>query len=68
MAVPYFHQFMYQSILKTAVGVEFNVRTAPFPMFYVFELQAASQQSIIFSIIVGIALSIIPCVIISFII
>ena len=37
MSVPYFSQYIYQSILKTAKPeIEFNVSTVPFPIMYVF--------------------------------
>jgi len=40
-AVPYFSQFIYQSILKTMQpDLKFNTKTAPFPTFYVFETRA----------------------------
>lgn len=68
VSVPYFHQYMYQSILKNAVGAEFTVQTSPFPIFFVFSSRVDSGQAIDFAIITSIALALIPCVIISFII
>jgi len=60
---------MYQSILKSVnEDIQFNVVTAPFPVFYVFESRVASAQALDFASLVSIALALIPCVIISFII
>lgn len=59
---------MYQSILKNVKGVELNVKTAPFPIFFVFSSRVASGQAIDFAVITAIALALIPCVIVSFII
>lgn len=68
-SIPYFQQYMYQSILKNVnKDVEFEVKTVPFPVFYVFESRVDSTQSIDFGVLVSIALALIPCVIISFII
>ena len=44
------------------------MQTAPFPVFFVFESRVASGQALDFGVIVSIALALIPCVIISFII
>lgn len=60
---------MYQSILTNVnPDITFNVQTSPFPAFFVFESRAASGQALDFGFIVSIALALIPCVIISFII
>lgn len=60
---------MYQSILANVDSdIKFNVQTAPFPVFYVFSSRVASGQALDFSSIVSIALALIPCVIVSFII
>ena len=64
---------MYQSVLSTAFGTEdtpfvFNTETAPFPVFQLFESRVASGKALDFQFIVSIALALIPCVIISFII
>lgn len=68
-SVPYFQQYMYESILTNVnKDITFNVFTTPFPIFYVFESRVASGQSIDFAVISAIALALIPCVIISFII
>ena len=68
-SVPYFSQYMYESILTNVnPDATFNVQTSPFPAFYVFESRAASGQALDFGFIVSIALALIPCVIISFII
>ena len=67
--VPYFTQYLYSSILKTAnPKINFNTVTAPFPEFYVFSIRAQSTQAIDFSTIISIALAIIPCVTIGLII
>jgi len=43
MSVPYFHQYMYESILSNVdSNIKFNVQTAPFPVFYVFSSRVAS--------------------------
>lgn len=67
--VPYFTQYLYESILKTAnPNIKFNTVNAPFPEFYVFSIRAQSTQAIDFSTIISIALAIIPCVTIGLII
>lgn len=67
--MPYFSQYMYQSILKTVDdSIVFNVETVPFPIFYVFESRVASGQALDFAVLVSIACALIPCVIISYII
>jgi len=71
--VPYFHQYMYDSIFTNVnkdldKTIQLEVTTAPFPIFYVFESRVASGQAIDFAVLVSIALALIPCVIISFII
>ena len=68
--MPYFAQYMYESIFNSIAEkpIKFTVNTAPFPVFYVFESRVGSTQAIDFAIIVAIALALIPCVIISFII
>lgn len=48
--------------------IQFNVKTAPFPVFFVFESRVASTQALDFGSIVSLALALIPCVIISFVI
>ena len=68
-SVPYFSQYMYESVLKQVnPNIQFKVQTAPFPVFFVFESRVASGQALDFGVIVSIALALIPCVIISFII
>jgi len=42
--------------------------TAPFPVFYVFRSKVAATQALDFAVFISIALALIPCVIISFII
>ena len=69
VSIPYFHQYMYESILSNAKpGLKFETTTAPFPIFFVFASRVASGQAIDFAVLVSIALALIPCVIISFII
>ena len=69
MSIPYFHQYMYESILKNVnPNVKFETTTAPFPIFFVFESRVDSGQALDFGVLVTIALALIPCVIISFII
>ena len=70
MVTAYYPQFMYQSILKTALDkpdFEFNVNTQPFPVFWVF--QSRSDQTIAFNyaIDVAFAIALIPCVMVSYI-
>ena len=68
-AVPYFSQFMYESILKTVdPTIKFKTTTAPFPVFYVFETRSQSTQAIDFAVIISVAMSLIPCVTIALII
>ena len=47
VSVPYFAQYIYESIFKTVTpGIKFNVVTAPFPTFYLFESRSASSQAV----------------------
>lgn len=42
-SVPYFSQYMYESILSNAKSsISFTVKTSPFPIFFVFESRVAS--------------------------
>ena len=60
---------MYQSIIATVSdGKQFNTVTAPFPAFQVFKSRVADGSALDFGVIVSIALALIPCVIISFVI
>jgi hypothetical protein len=69
VSVPYFSQYMYESIFTSVRSdIQFNVVTAPFPVFYVFKSKVAATQALDFAVFVSIALALIPCVIISFII
>ena len=69
VSVPYYSQYIYQSIIATvAPGKQFQTITAPFPTFEIFESRAEDAQALDFGVIVAIALALIPCVIISFII
>lgn len=68
-SVPYFHQYMYQSILKNVNSkIDFQVYTVPFPTFFVFASRVESGQALDFAAFVSIALALIPCVIVAFII
>jgi ATP-binding cassette subfamily A (ABC1) protein 3 len=63
-------QFIYESILKTATNdsdFTFAVTTQPFPVFYVFKQREQAGNAIDFAFMVGIGLSLIPTVIVSFI-
>ena len=63
-------QFIYESILKTATGdsdFTFQVTTQPFPVFYVFKEREKAGNAFDFAFMVGIGLSLIPTVIVSFI-
>jgi len=63
-------QFIYESILKTATNdsdFTFSVTTQPFPVFYVFKQREQAGNAIDFAFMVGIGLSLIPTVIVSFI-
>ena len=68
-SVPYFHQYMYDTLLDNIKpGLKLETTTAPFPIFFVFESRVESGQALDFAVLVAIALALIPCVIISFII
>ena len=69
VSVPYYSQYIYQSIIKTAnPSADFMTITYPLPTFYIFESRVSDGQALDFGIITSIALALIPCVIISFII
>ena len=68
-SIPYFHQYLYESIFANVDSkITFEVSSAPFPTFFVFSSRVASTQALDFAVFVSIALALIPCVIISFII
>jgi len=61
---------MYESVLKTATGnpnFKFTVTNAPFPVFDVFLQRQDATSAINFSFMVGLALTLIPTVIVSFV-
>jgi len=61
---------MYESILRTALddsNFSLTVTTQPFPVYYVFLQRQEASNAFDFAFLVGIALSLIPCVIVSFI-
>ena len=61
---------MYTSILRSALGdpeFEFDVTTAPFPVFYAFKQREEAAKSFDYVFMLSIALALIPCVVISFI-
>jgi len=63
-------QFIYESVLKVATGnpnFEFSVTTQPYPVLYVFKERALATNAFNFAFMVGIGLSLIPTVIVSFI-
>ncbi len=67
MVTAYYPQFMYESILTSAVSVDFNLQTMPFPYPYQLTLRSSSQNSFGYSGFVGFAFCFMPCAIISFI-
>jgi len=63
-------QFMYESILRTAMNdpnFNFTVTTEPFPVFWIFKEREKAGNAFDFAFMVGIGLSLIPTVIVSFI-
>ena len=61
---------MYTSILGSALGdpeFEFDVTTAPFPVFYAFKQREEAAKGFDYVFMLSIALALIPCVVISFI-
>ncbi len=60
---------MYEAILKNVNSeIKFKTKTVPFPVFYYFESKSAVGQSLDYAVTVSIALALIPCVIIAYII
>jgi ATP-binding cassette, subfamily A (ABC1), member 3 len=63
-------QFIYESILKTATNdsnFNFAVTTQPFPVFWIFKEREQAGNAFDFAFMVAIGLSLIPTVIVSFI-
>lgn len=66
----FYPQFIYESILKTATGddeFKFSLTTTPFPVYHLFRERAESTNAILLAFMVGIAISLIPTLIVSFI-
>lgn len=68
MVTAYYPQFMYESILKSAVNVDMNLNTVPFPTMYQLSLRSSSQNAFGYGAYVGFAFCFMPCAIISFIV
>ena len=63
-------QFLYTSILRTALenpNFNLNVTTAPFPVFYKFIQVQVAAKDLDYIFMLSVAVSLIPCVIVSFI-
>ena len=65
-----FPQYMYQALLKIATGNDdftFEVTTTPFPIYHAFIERKQTAQAFDFVFMVAIALALIPCVMVQFI-
>ena len=63
-------QYMYTSILRTALDdpeFVFDVTTTPFPVFYAFIEREKTSRNFDYVFMLSIALALIPCVVVSFI-
>ncbi len=63
-------QYMYTALFRVATGdpdFEFDVATAPFPVFYAFKQREAAAKGFDYVFMLSIALALIPTVAISFI-
>lgn len=63
-------QYFYESLFKTALDdkdFEFQLTTAPFPVFAAFKDREASAQSLDYVFMLAIALALIPCMVVSFV-
>ena len=63
-------QYMYQAILRAATGdekLEFNVVTTPMPIYQMFKDKAEANRALDFTFMTAIALALIPCVMVQFI-
>ena len=61
---------MYTAILRAATGeadLEFNVVNAPFPIYQMFKDQEEASRATNFTFMVAVALALIPCVMIQFV-
>jgi len=66
----FYPQWMYQTILRTATGnpdFTFNITTTPFPVFYAFKAREQAARTLDYVFMLSIALALIPCVVVSFI-
>ena len=66
----YFPQFMYESILRVATGnpdLNYTLTTVPYPILAVVEAREVEGSQILFCFMVGVALAMIPCAMISFV-
>lgn len=63
----YFPTFIYQSAVKTITGKSLTVNTETIPLLYLYTDRISEGTDIDYSFIVSIALALIPCVIVSFI-
>lgn len=68
MVSAYYPQYMYESVIKTAVGAKLNLNTVPFPTMYQLSIRSASQNSFGYAGYVGFAFCFMPCAIVSFIV
>ena len=63
-------QYLYQALFKTQMNdpdFEFNLTTAPYPIFHVFKQRETSAKSFDYIFLLSIALSLIPSVVVYFI-
>ena len=61
---------MYKALLASALDepdLQFDITTAPFPIFYQFKQREQAAQSFDFAFMVSIGLALIPCVMVSYI-
>ena len=63
-------QYLYAALFKTQMNdpdFDFNLTTAPFPVFYAFSQREAQAKSFDYIFMLSIALALIPCIVVSFI-
>ncbi len=66
----YFPQFMYESVLRAATNdskFKLTMNTAPFPPMYQLEIRGDTTSAFNYSFMVGLAISLIPVVMVAFI-
>jgi ATP-binding cassette, subfamily A (ABC1), member 3 len=66
----YFPQFMYESVLKSATNdptFQFTMNTAPYPPLYQLEIRGDTTSAFNYTFLVGLAISLIPVVMVAFI-